>query len=68
MGNPKAGEALIPIFHTGEALGFPVKTVVIVPWTRDHGIDGFLLLASRKEDHSLENDHKLGNSWGQFWQ
>ncbi len=58
MGSPKAGEALIPIFHTGEALGFPVKSAVIIPWTRDHGIDGFLLLASRKEDHSLENDRK----------
>lgn len=58
MGSPKAGEALIPIFHAGEALGFPVKSAVIVPWTREHGIDGFLLLAARKEDHSLENDRK----------
>ncbi|MGC8604167.1 MAG: GGDEF domain-containing protein [Desulfomonilaceae bacterium] len=58
MGAPKSGESFVPIFHAGEALGFPVKSAVIVPWTRENGIDGFLLLASRKEDHSLENDRK----------
>ncbi len=59
MGNPKSGEAFIPVFHAGEALGFPVKSAVIVPWTRDQGVDGFLLLAARKEDPSLDKDRGL---------
>lgn len=58
MGSPRSGEAFVPVFHSGEALGFPVKSAVIVPWTREQGIDGFLLLASRKEDPSLESDRK----------
>jgi GGDEF domain-containing protein len=56
MGSPKPGEAFVPIFHAGEAVGFPVKSAVVIPWTRDEGIDGFLLLASSREDHFLEKD------------
>ena len=67
MGSPKSGEAFIPIFHTGEALGFPVKSAVIVPWTRDQGVDGFLLLAARKEDPSLDKDRGVWEFLGQSW-
>ncbi|MGC8658981.1 MAG: GGDEF domain-containing protein [Desulfomonilaceae bacterium] len=59
MGSPRSGEAFVPVFHSGEALGFPVKSAVIVPWTKEQGIDGFLLLASRKEDPTLESDRKI---------
>ncbi|MFH0958014.1 MAG: diguanylate cyclase [Pseudomonadota bacterium] len=59
MGSPKPGEPFVPIFHVGEALGFPVKSAVVVPWTRGEGVDGFLLLASSKEDSLLEKDRFL---------
>jgi len=56
MGSPKPGEAFVPVFHVGEALGFPVKSAVVVPWTRSEGVDGFLLLASSKEYPLLDKD------------
>lgn len=55
---PKQGEGSIPIFHVGEALGFPIRSAVIIPWARNQEVDGFIVLASRNEDTTLDRDRQ----------
>lgn len=43
----KGDETSLPIFHSGEAIGFSVKSLAVIPWYGFDHVDGVLIAASR---------------------
>lgn len=51
----KGDEKSLPIFHTGEAIGFPVKSVAVIPWYGYDKVDGVLIAASKTASADWES-------------
>ncbi len=51
----KGDETSLPIFHTGEALGFSVKSLAVIPWYGFDNVDGILIAASRNASREWES-------------
>lgn len=55
----KGDETSLPIFHPGEAIGFSVKSLAIVPWFGFDAVDGILVAASRNAGPEWESSRSI---------
>ncbi len=55
----KGDETSLPIFHPGEAIGFSVKSLAVIPWYGFDQIDGVLVAASRSSGIEWESKRSL---------
>lgn len=51
----KGDETSLPIFHAGEAIGFAVKSLAVIPWYGFDQVDGILIAASRSSAPEWES-------------
>lgn len=55
----KGSETSLPIFHSGEAIGFSVKSLAVIPWHGFDSVDGVLVAASRNAGLEWESSRPL---------
>lgn len=55
----KGSETSLPIFHSGEAIGFSVKSLAVVPWHGFDAVDGILVAASRNAGLEWESSRPI---------